>query len=169
MKQARHDDRFSIGKTHADFVRKTTTWSAVLAVPTLAYLGISFYLVGKFSPAVRVFGLNEGYAETLLLDLIIVAAPLCVVLAGYLMRLKQHQRKERQVFVAAFDADDLVRSRYNRNLVYRVIERDDDGAIRQMQVVWTPQGRCQAGKVYEGVDALAVIPFVQDDFLSPAN
>ena len=169
MRQTPQNNDFSIGKTYADVMQKSLVWCAVLVFPTLAYLRAALYFVQEYSPAVHILGFTQGYAETLLLDLIIVAAPMCIVLAIYLRRIRQGQSKKREMFVAAFHEEDLVRSMNNRNDVYHVIARGEDGEIRQMQVVWTPNGPCDEGRIYEGVDPHAVVPFISAEFLTFSN
>lgn len=109
------------------------------------------HVAWNIRPTSRLLGLPEKQAGSLLLDLCIVMLPLVGVIATYLIRLIKKEKLVRKEFIAEFGGDELVQASTNHNLIYNVLTRGPDASIDRMQVVWTPNGRCVNGKIYENV------------------
>lgn len=161
----RKSSGFSIGNTLGDAHRKSIVYLSVLSPPTLLYLLVVVPYAWNNQPVSRFFGLPKNDATAVLIDLCIAALPILAVIAGYLMLLGRQRRAARGVFLAEFEAADLVRARHNPNIVYAVLERGPDGGVERMQAVWSMEGRCRDGAVYENVDAAGVSPFDKEIFL----
>ena len=158
----------SVSSTFAAAARKTTEWLFVLAPLTLLYLGVALPAALISQPIARLFGLPRGDAGSLLLDLCIAALPIVAAIAVYLSLLKKKQRLQRKALVDEYNASELVQARTNRNLIYRILDQRADNSVSKIQVVWTPDGRCERGTIYDDVDVGAVSTFDAALFLSGA-
>lgn len=117
-------------------------------------------------PVSNFLGLPKNDANSLLLDLCVAALPIVGVIAGYLAILRRKQRQARKNFLDEFEGSELVRARYNPNILYKVLSRTPEGGIEKMQVVWSIKGRCRGGTIYEDVDEAGVSDFDADRFLN---
>lgn len=161
----REQEGFSFGSTFADVAGKTTTWYFVLAPPTLLYLGVALHVAWNIQPISGLLGLPRNQAASLLLDLCIVMLPLVGAIAKYLIWLNKKEQLVRKKFIAEFEGSELVLAATNHNLVYSVLTRGPEKGIDKMQVVWTPDGRCANGAIYENVDEISVQKFDAIRFL----
>lgn len=164
MKRRKQDD-FSIGGTYAAVGRKSTMWFFVLAAPTLIYIVIAVQIVWKFQPISSLFGLPKHNATALLVDLCFVMLPIVGAIAGYLKWLNSKEQHSRMQFCFDFDGHDLVQAANNRNLVYHVLQRSEDGSVKRMQIIWTPDGRQENGKICGDVVDSAALTFNETRFL----
>ncbi len=95
-----------------------------------------------------------------------MTVPLVAAIAMYLFLLKKKKLSERKEFVVEFEGRELVQANVNRNLVYRVLARRPDNSIAKIQVVWTSDGRCEHGVIYDDIDETSVSDFNPVRFLS---
>ncbi|AXI48276.1 hypothetical protein C1J03_21140 [Sulfitobacter sp. SK012] len=79
-------------------------------------------------------------------------APLVGATAYYVKRLNSSQREIRQKFTLNYQNCDLLYHPPNSNQIYLAIDRNGSDIVRKMQVIWTPEGRCIGGKIYDVVD-----------------
>jgi len=156
-----------VGRTFADVVRKTTVWYFVFAPLTVLYLGIAVHVAWNIKPISRLLGLPENQPSALLLDLCVVMLPLVGAITGYLFWVNKTEKLARNEFIAEFEGRELVQATTNHNLVYTVLTRGPDESIDKMQVVWTPDGRCANGAIYENIDEISVQQFDAIRFRRP--
>lgn len=161
----REQEGFSFGSTFADVARKATTWYFVLAPLTLLYLGVALHVAWNIQPISGLLELPRNQAASLLLDLFIVMLPLVGAVAKYLSWLTKKEQLVRKEFITEFEGSELVLAATNHNLVYSVLTRGPEKGIDKMQVVWTPDGRCANGAIYENVDEISVQKFDAIRFL----
>jgi hypothetical protein len=148
-----------LGGTVADVTRKTTVWYFVLAPLTLLYLAVVFKIATSMRPISGLLGLPTNHLYAIGADIGVFSAPLIAAIFVYVSSLTRRQRHAREAFVRAFEARDLVASKFNPNLIYVVLERGAEGAILKAQAVWTSDGRSTDGTIYENVDAANVTVF----------
>ncbi len=147
------------GNNYTKVIRKTNKWVAIFAPITLIYLATAFYVMFNYQPVSRFFPFPSKSAESLSIDLIFVVAPLVGAIAYYVANLNNTQSETRRKFILDYQNSDLVYQGHNHNLIYLVLERNSSDSVTKMQVVWTSDGRCIGGKVYEEVVGTNIIKF----------
>lgn len=143
--------------------RKYTVWAFTLGPLTLLYLYLALPFFLTHRPLSRVV---DDPALGLLFDMALAAAPVIAALWLYVAASGRAAHRRRADFVASFAGADLMQARFNPNLVYQVRARGDDGGRGRIRVIWTADGECRNGRVYDGVDADGLAPFDRDRFLN---
>ena len=106
-----------LGRTVADVTRKTTVWYFVLAPLTLLYLAVVFKIATSMRPISGLLGLPANHLYAIGANIGVLTAPLIAAIFVYVSSLTRRQRHAREAFDRAFEARDLVASKFNPNLI----------------------------------------------------
>lgn len=148
-----------IGRTLTRVTTHSTTWLAMTAPATIAYLLGVFYFVRRGHGPSAIFGMTANSPEAVLVDLCVAITPPILIIALYVRCLNWHEAQRRQTFVQQHAHDTLVKPRQYPGMVYRV-----DG--QEMQIVWNADGPVAGGQHYPLLDDAQLLPFNSARFVT---